>query len=94
MLTGLKDTNDNIVSMTLRALSDFVNILGGEAVVGSQGSKLFHDRQPDVCIVFLPFRSLYNFELLFYGTFPSFLITIDFEFLCFNLLLYLLYKTM
>lgn len=59
--------------MTLRALSDFVNILGGEAVVGSQGSKLFYDRQPDVCIIFFVVcLLLYNFELLFYETLSLF----------------------
>ncbi|XP_066922883.1 protein-associating with the carboxyl-terminal domain of ezrin-like isoform X2 [Clytia hemisphaerica] len=47
VLAGLQDDDDLMVSATLRALSYFVLMIGGQAVVGSQGSKLFHNRLPD-----------------------------------------------
>lgn len=46
MLIGIKDTNDNLVAVTLTALSDLVPILGAATVIGGKRLKLFNDGRP------------------------------------------------
>ncbi|XP_070531625.1 protein-associating with the carboxyl-terminal domain of ezrin-like [Ptychodera flava] len=46
LLLGLRDTNDDIVSASLRALGDVVPILGGKIVVGGERHKYFLDGRP------------------------------------------------
>jgi len=43
----MRDTDPSIVSDTLRCLAEIVPILGPEIVVGSNRSKIFHDRSPN-----------------------------------------------
>ncbi|KAK9296864.1 hypothetical protein QLX08_009261 [Tetragonisca angustula] len=47
LLVGIKDTNDYLVSATLRALADIVPILGAATVVGGNRGKLFTDGRPN-----------------------------------------------
>ncbi|XP_032674227.1 protein-associating with the carboxyl-terminal domain of ezrin [Odontomachus brunneus] len=47
LLVGIKDTNDNLVCATLRALADVVPILGAAAVIGGNRGKLFTDGRPN-----------------------------------------------
>ncbi|XP_020297837.1 protein-associating with the carboxyl-terminal domain of ezrin isoform X2 [Pseudomyrmex gracilis] len=47
LLVGIKDTNDNLVSATLRALADIVPILGAATVIGGNRGKLFTDGRPN-----------------------------------------------
>jgi SCY1-like protein 3 len=47
LLVGIKDTNDNLVCATLRALADIVPILGAAAVIGGNRGKLFTDGRPN-----------------------------------------------
>ncbi|KAK4883434.1 hypothetical protein RN001_006753 [Aquatica leii] len=46
LLVGIKDTNDQLVAMTLKALADIVPILGAAAVIGGKRAKLFNDGRP------------------------------------------------
>ncbi|KAF5284068.1 hypothetical protein FQA39_LY17117 [Lamprigera yunnana] len=46
LLVGIKDTDDQLVAITLRALADIVPILGSAAVVGGKRAKLFNDGRP------------------------------------------------
>ncbi|XP_078685970.1 protein-associating with the carboxyl-terminal domain of ezrin-like [Branchiostoma floridae x Branchiostoma belcheri] len=46
LLLGLKDTNDQIVAATLRALAEVVPVLGGEVVVGGHRKKYFKEGRP------------------------------------------------
>nr|CAI5828103.1 unnamed protein product [Callosobruchus analis] len=46
LLVGIKDTNDTLVSVTLRTLADLVPILGAATVIGGKRAKLFHDGRP------------------------------------------------
>lgn len=46
LLLGIKDTNDHLVSMTLRCLADLVSILGASVVIGSNRNKIFSDGRP------------------------------------------------
>uniref|UniRef100_A0A1L8DLL7 Protein kinase domain-containing protein n=1 Tax=Nyssomyia neivai TaxID=330878 RepID=A0A1L8DLL7_9DIPT len=46
LLLGIKDTNDILVSMTLRCLADLVAILGATVVIGKNRSRLFADGRP------------------------------------------------
>ncbi|KAB0802491.1 hypothetical protein PPYR_04677 [Photinus pyralis] len=46
LLVGIKDTNDQLVAMTLRVLADIVPILGAVAVIGGRRAKLFSDGKP------------------------------------------------
>ncbi|KAJ3630110.1 hypothetical protein Zmor_027060, partial [Zophobas morio] len=48
LLVGVKDTNDYLVSVTLRTLADLVPILGAATVIGGKRGKLFTDGRP-VC---------------------------------------------
>ncbi|XP_073993884.1 protein-associating with the carboxyl-terminal domain of ezrin isoform X2 [Rhodnius prolixus] len=48
LLVGIKDTNDELVAATLKALSELVPILGAATVVGGKRSKLFSDGRPKV----------------------------------------------
>lgn len=47
LLVGIKDTNDNLVSATLKALADIVPILGAATVIGGKRGKLFTDGRPN-----------------------------------------------
>lgn len=47
LLVGIKDTNDDLVCATLRALADVVPILGAAAVIGGNRGKLFTDGRPN-----------------------------------------------
>jgi len=47
ILLGMRDTDPRIVSDTLRCIAEIVPILGPEIVVGSNRSKIFHDRSPN-----------------------------------------------
>ncbi|XP_054008151.1 protein-associating with the carboxyl-terminal domain of ezrin [Hylaeus anthracinus] len=47
LLVGIKDTNDHLVSATLKALSDIVPILGAATVIGGNRGKLFTDGRPN-----------------------------------------------
>lgn len=47
LLVGIKDTNDDLVSATLRALADVVPILGAATVIGGNRGKLFTDGRPN-----------------------------------------------
>lgn len=46
LLVGIKDCNDHLVSVTLRALADLVPILGAAAVIGGKRARLFNDGRP------------------------------------------------
>ncbi|GAB0090573.1 protein-associating with the carboxyl-terminal domain of ezrin [Sergentomyia squamirostris] len=46
LLLGIKDTNDILVSMTLRCLADLISILGATVVIGKNRSRLFADGRP------------------------------------------------
>ncbi|RZB58829.1 protein-associating with the carboxyl-terminal domain of ezrin [Asbolus verrucosus] len=46
LLVGVKDTNDHLVSVTLRTLADLVPILGASTVIGGKRAKLFNDGRP------------------------------------------------
>lgn len=48
MLVGIKDTNDELVALTLRALADLVPMLGSSTVIGGKRAKLFTDGRPVV----------------------------------------------
>lgn len=50
LLVGIKDTNDDLVCATLRALADIVPILGAAAVIGGNRGKLFTDGRPNKII--------------------------------------------
>lgn len=45
---GIKDTNEQLVSVTLRALADVIPVLGAAAVIGGKRGKLFSDGRPKV----------------------------------------------
>ncbi|XP_011500632.1 PREDICTED: protein-associating with the carboxyl-terminal domain of ezrin [Ceratosolen solmsi marchali] len=47
LLVGIKDTDDYLVSTTLRALADLVPILGAATVIGGNRGKLFTDGRPN-----------------------------------------------
>ncbi|XP_014469942.1 PREDICTED: protein-associating with the carboxyl-terminal domain of ezrin [Dinoponera quadriceps] len=47
LLVGIKDTNDDLVCATLKALADIVPILGAAAVIGGNRGKLFTDGRPN-----------------------------------------------
>ncbi|XP_060812665.1 protein-associating with the carboxyl-terminal domain of ezrin isoform X4 [Bombus pascuorum] len=47
LLVGIKDTNDHLVSATLKALADIVPILGAATVIGGNRGKLFTDGRPN-----------------------------------------------
>lgn len=46
LLVGIKDTDDYLVSTTLRALADLVPILGAATVIGGNRGRLFTDGRP------------------------------------------------
>lgn len=47
LLVGIKDTNDHLVSATLKALANVVPILGAATVIGGNRGKLFTDGRPN-----------------------------------------------
>lgn len=47
LLVGIKDTNDDLVCATLRALAEIVPILGAATVIGGNRGKLFTDGRPN-----------------------------------------------
>ncbi|XP_066588545.1 protein-associating with the carboxyl-terminal domain of ezrin-like [Prorops nasuta] len=47
LLVGIKDTNDYLVSETLKALAEIVLILGATTVIGGNRGKLFTDGRPN-----------------------------------------------
>lgn len=47
LLVGIKDTNNDLVCATLRALADVVPILGAATVIGGNRGKLFTDGRPN-----------------------------------------------
>jgi uncharacterized membrane protein len=47
---GIKDTNEQLVSVTLRALADLIPVLGATAVIGGKREKLFTDGRPKVSL--------------------------------------------
>lgn len=46
LLVGIKDTNDELVSLTLRSLAELVPLLGSDIVIGGKRAKLFTDGRP------------------------------------------------
>lgn len=46
LLVGIKDTSDELVAATLKALADLVPLLGSEIVIGGKRAKLFNDGRP------------------------------------------------
>lgn len=46
LLLGIKDTNDHLVSMTLRCLADLIPILGASIVIGRNRNRIFADGRP------------------------------------------------
>lgn len=48
LLVGIKDTNEQLVSVTLRALADLIPVLGAAVVIGGKRAKLFTDGRPKV----------------------------------------------
>jgi hypothetical protein len=52
-LVGIKDTNEQLVSATLRALADLIPVLGATAVIGGKRAKLFTDGRPKVSILII-----------------------------------------
>lgn len=46
LLVAIKDTNDHLVSVTLRTLAELVPILGASVVIGGKRAKLFNDGRP------------------------------------------------
>lgn len=46
LLVGIKDTNDSVVSNTLKALAALVPILGAATVIGGKRARLFTDGRP------------------------------------------------
>lgn len=47
LLLGIKDTNDEIVSATLRCLADLVPVLGSAVVIGRNRGRIFADGKPN-----------------------------------------------
>lgn len=47
LLVGIKDTSDELVAATLKALADLVPLLGSEIVIGGKRAKLFNDGRPN-----------------------------------------------
>lgn len=54
MLLGIKDTDDAVVSGTLRSLAELVPILGGATVIGGTRLKLFTNGAPKTQIMNIP----------------------------------------
>ena len=48
MLVGLKDSHDDIVAATLRALAELVPIIGSAVVMGTNRKNVFTDSRPKV----------------------------------------------
>lgn len=51
LVLGMKDTNDSIVSASLRAMADLVSVLGGPTVTGLVHRKTFADGRPKDTLV-------------------------------------------
>jgi hypothetical protein len=50
ILLGLRDSNDELVAMTLHAVADLVPILGGDIVIGAKRNRLFNEGRPKVSL--------------------------------------------
>ena len=48
VLVGLKDSHDDLVAATLRALADLIPYVGSQAVMGTTRKNLFSDTRPKV----------------------------------------------
>ncbi|XP_066248943.1 protein-associating with the carboxyl-terminal domain of ezrin [Euwallacea similis] len=46
LLVGIKDTNNELVAVTLHTLADLVPVLGADVVIGGKRAKLFNDGRP------------------------------------------------
>lgn len=46
LLLGIKDSNDELVALTLRSLAELVPLLGSSAVIGGKREKLFSNGKP------------------------------------------------
>ena len=53
ILLGVRDTDDRLVSLSLRSLAELVDILGGDIVIGINRLKVFTDGLPKVSSNFL-----------------------------------------
>ena len=49
ILIGLRDTDDEIVYLTMHALAELVPVLGAATVVGGAQAKIFSQGKPKVC---------------------------------------------
>ena len=48
VLLGVKDNNDSLVELSLRALADMVPLLGGDTVIGCHRVRIFAEGKPNV----------------------------------------------
>ena len=57
ILLGLRDTDDQLVALSLHAVADLVPIMGGEVVIGAHRSKIFSQNTPKVCQLIMSYIS-------------------------------------
>jgi len=51
LLLSVRDTDDDLVVLSLNALATLVPVLGGDIVIGEGRQQLFSRGQPKVCCV-------------------------------------------